>query len=131
MVSVRGPADQATVSLRFEDAGQAFWWLLSPHAVGHIVKATLSRRAVIEGNPLLFLWFFGLTRIVIPVNRQRPLRRPLPDHLLAPDPGSRVYGDITHEPAVTRLDPGWTNAVEQSRKQTIVRGGEGEPMPTF
>ena len=44
VMSVRGPAEESTVSLWFADAGQAFWWLLSPHAVGHIVKATLKRR---------------------------------------------------------------------------------------
>jgi hypothetical protein len=131
VASRRGPATEATVSLCFESAGQGFWSLLSPNAVGHIVKATLNRRAVIEGNPLVFLWFYGLTRIVMPINRQRPLRRPLPDHLLAPNPVSRVNTYITREPAVSHLDPNWTNAVEQSRKQTIVRGGDGEPMPAF
>ena len=30
VMSVRGPAERSTVSLWFADAGQAFWWLLSP-----------------------------------------------------------------------------------------------------
>jgi hypothetical protein len=55
VASHQGPASQATVSLRFESAAQGFWSLLSPNAVGHIVKATLSRRAVMEG-PLRPPW---------------------------------------------------------------------------
>jgi hypothetical protein len=101
----------------------------SPKAVGHVVRGLLAGTAVIRWNPVLFLCFYGLTRIVIPVGRQRPLPSPLPGALLAPNPASKVAGFVTREPAVAEIDPGWTNGIEQHRKLAIVQGAAGERIP--
>jgi hypothetical protein len=131
VVSRSGPAPQATVALQFDTAAEGFRALSSPKAVRHIVKALLARMAVIRGNPVLFLWFYGLTRIVIPLGRERPLREPLPGALVAPNPASKVADRITREPAVPEIDPSWTNAIEQRRKMAMVQGVAGEPVPMW
>jgi hypothetical protein len=125
-----GPAPEAaTVALCFASAGQGLRAFSSPRAVGHVVQALLAGTATIRGNPVLFLWFYGLTRIVIPVGRQRPLSSPLPGALLAPNPASKAAGFVTREPARAKIDPGWTNGIEQHRKLAIVQGSAGEAIP--
>jgi hypothetical protein len=102
---------------------------MSPWAVGLIVRACLARKATITGNPVLFLWFFGLIRIVLPVNRQKKLRQPLPGALRAPDPARLADARVTREPAQASIDPAWTGGIVQGRKLAVVMGAAGEPLP--
>jgi hypothetical protein len=39
----------------------------------------------IDGNPVLLLWFHGLTRIVAPIGRSRRPRKPPPVPIRAPE----------------------------------------------
>ena len=68
----------AAVSLCFDNARLGVITLVSPQAVGRIVRALLDRLAEYEGNAVLVLWFFGLTRYVLPLARSKPLPAPLP-----------------------------------------------------
>ena len=126
MTSRPGPAERPAVVLCFESAGLGFVTLLSPRAVGRIVQALLARRATVAGNAVLLLWFYGLTRMVIPYGRQRALREPLPGALRTPDPSSRVAGRITREPPAATLDQQWTAAARQRARMAMLRGVAGE-----
>jgi hypothetical protein len=127
--SVPGRASLPTVALWFESPGFALACLASPWAVGMIVRACLARKAEVTGNPVLFLWFYGLTRVVLPVNRQTKLRRPLPGALLAPDRNRLAYSRVVREPAADTIDPTWAGGVRGQRKLAVVMGAAGEPLP--
>ncbi|MGH9000887.1 MAG: hypothetical protein ACRDY7_16015 [Acidimicrobiia bacterium] len=130
MVSRPGPAAPTTptVALCFDTAADGFRCLSSPKAVGLVVKSLLARTAEVSGNPVLFLWFYGLTRIVVPIGRTGPLPGYLPGDFTLPDPHSKVHGRITREPAVSEIDPAWTDAIAARRTMVMVRGVAGEPF---
>lgn len=129
--SCPGPAAAPSVALTFDTGWQGARALASPKAVGVIVKATLARTATITGNPALLLWFYGLTRVVVPLGRTAPLADPLPGALAAPDPASRVWDRIPRLPAVDAIDPAWSEGVAARRTLAQVRGVAGEPLPHF
>jgi hypothetical protein len=131
MASRRGPAPDPSVTVRFESAWHAVACLLSTRCVGRIHAALLARRATVTGNIVLLLWFYPLTRLVIPYSRQRPLRAPLPGTLPAPDPSSRVAARTVREPAVAALDPAWAGAAERRATMAIMRGARGERIPMW
>jgi hypothetical protein len=131
MASRRGAAPNSSVALRFESAWVAVGCLLSRRCVGRIHTALLTRRATVTGNTVLLLWFYPLTRLVIPYARRRPLRSPLPGVIAAPDPSSRVAGRTVREPAVAEVDPAWTGAVERRDTMAIARGARGERIPMW
>jgi len=127
MISRPGAAvGRPSVALCFESAGLGFFTLLSPRAVGGIVRALLARRATVSGNAVLLLWFYGLTRMVFPLGRQRRLREPLSGAACAPDPSSRVAGRISREPSAAVLDPQWTAAIRQRARMAMLQGVAGE-----
>jgi hypothetical protein len=59
--------------------------LLSPRAIGRIVEGMNTGEVRIDGNPVLLLWFHGLTRIVAPIGRSRRPRRPAPVPIRTPE----------------------------------------------
>lgn len=126
-----GVAAQPTLSLCFDTALQCLVTLLSPYAVGRIVHALLARSATYQGNAVFVLWFFGLTRFVLPIGRQRPLAVPLPDAFIAPNPHSNVSERIVREPARAALDANWPMAHQQYKKMAMTRGCAGEPIPMW
>lgn len=127
MQSRRGRAPgQADVSVEFDTGVLGVACLARPDAVGQIYEGMLDRRITVEGNPVLLLWFYGLTRIVLPLGRQRPMKEPLPGALLEPDHASAVAGRITREPAAAALDPAWAGALERRAQMVMVRGCNGE-----
>ena len=130
-VSRRGPAAEPTIALRFDSASLGLLCLLSPHSVGRIVRALQAERATVRGNPVLLLWFYGLTRVVIPYARQRRVGTPLPNTYSAPDPAGLVAGRIIREPAAARLDPSWTGAVNQRARMAMLRVAAGETIPMW
>jgi hypothetical protein len=113
VVSRAGRAPSAAVSVNFETSRLGFLSLSAPDAVGRIVKLLLARRATVAGNPVLLLWFYGLTRHVIPLGRQRPLKHPLPGA------------------AAANLDPEWRAAQDQAAKVPMVRAVAGEEIPRW
>jgi hypothetical protein len=129
IVSRRGPAPGAGLKVRFDTAGHGFRALVDPHPVRQVVKGMLAERITVEGNASLLLWFHGLTRIVVPIGRQRPRHDPLPGALLAPDPQSRVSGLVTREPVAEALDPEWTAAAAARATLVNLRAQTTEPVP--
>jgi hypothetical protein len=105
--------------------------LASPHAVGKIVHALLEGGANYQGNGVLVLWFFALTRYVLPTGLIRPLRDPLPDSYVAHNPKSAVASRITREPEATELDPEWIDVHRLRAKMCMIRGSAGESVPMW
>ena len=126
----RSPAQ----ALRFPSSGQALRVLLSPRCIGEIVDGLQNGTIRLQGSLFLTFWFFGLTRKLAPIGRENGRREtgprgPLPDRYVQHDPRANGSEQIIIEPAVTQLDPHWTNAWEQRAKLLIVRATTGEPMP--
>lgn len=128
VTSCPGWADSPDVRLCFDNARLGLRTLVSPHAVGRIVRALLDRSAEYEGNAVLVLWFFGLTRFVLPIARTAPLRTPLPDAYLQHDPRSRVAARIVREPETDTLDPNWHAAHQAHARMVMIRGSAGESV---
>lgn len=127
MVSRSGAAPSSpTVLLHFASARQGLLALASPHAVGKIVQALLEGGAVYRGNATLVLWFFCLTRFVLPIGKTGALREPLPDAHVAPNFDSAVAGRITREPPATELDPTWRDAHARRAQMAMIRGSAGD-----
>jgi hypothetical protein len=123
-----GRADKPDVGLCFDNARLGLVTLISPHAVGRIVHALLERSAEYEGNAVLVLWFFGLTRFVLPIGRTAPLPTPLPDAYAQHDPNSRVAVRIVREPVADELDPSWLAAHRARAGMMMIRGSAGESV---
>lgn len=128
MTTRSGPGADPTLTLTFASAGGGFRALSSPAAVRHIVTAMLGRRAEVRGNAVLLLWFYGLTRTVVPLGRERRLRDPLPDGFTAPDPRSQVADRITRSAPADALDPAWEAAVTAHQKMAMPRACAGRPV---
>jgi hypothetical protein len=117
-----GPTD---LTITFKTAWLGFSTLIRTDAVGKIVRLALADRVRYTGNAGYALWFWGLTRMVLPLGRQRPDREVLPGALLAPDPASKVAGRIVREPVATELDPTWTPAHSARAEMAMVQGYNG------
>jgi hypothetical protein len=117
-----GPTD---LTITFRTAMLGFRTLLRTDAVGRIVQLALADRVRYTGNAGYALWFWGLTRMVLPLGRQRPDRDVLPGALTAPDPASKVAGRITREPVATELDPAWTAAHAARAQMAMVQATNG------
>jgi hypothetical protein len=117
-----GPTD---LTITFRTAWLGFRTLLRTDAVGAIVRLALADRVRYTGNAAYALWFWGLTRMVLPLGRQRPDKQTLPGALTAPDPASKVTGRIHREPVATELDPAWTAAHSARAEMTMVAGYNG------
>ena len=128
LTSRAGAALAPTLNLCFDNAQLGLVTLLSPHAVGKIVHALLARTAEYQGNAVLVLWFFGLTRFVLPIGRSARLRVPLPDAYVTPSLAGPVAARIVREPSVTALDPAWHRAHQQRAKLVMIRGSAGDPV---
>jgi hypothetical protein len=129
VTSRTGLALAPTLSLCFDNARQGCITLASPHAVGRIVRALLEGTAEYQGNAVLLLWFYGLSRFVLPIGRTGRLRVVPPDAYVAPNLDSKVAGRIVREPPTTALDPTWTLAHQQRAKMVMIRGSAGESVP--
>lgn len=123
-----GAAEGSDVSLCFDNARLGLKTLLSPHAVGRIVHALLERDAEYHGNAVLVLWFFALTRYVLPVGRTAAQPQALPGAYVEHDPHSRVATRIVREAVTAELDPAWRAAHVQRARMVMPRGSAGEPV---
>lgn len=127
--SRRGTAQGgADLAVRFDTALLGFLTLARTDAIGKVVRLIHQGRVTYTGNAVYVLWFWSLTRMVLPLGRERRQRAPLPGSLLAPDPSSAVADRITREPATDVLDPAWTDAHIAHRRIPLVRGSNGEDV---
>lgn len=131
VTSRTGPTIAPTLNLCFDNARQGCITLASPRAVGRVVHALLEGTAEYHGNAVLLLWFYGLTRFVLPLGRTGRLRVAPPDAYVAPNLGSKVAGRIVREPPTTELDPTWKLAHQQRAKMVMIRGSAGESVPMW
>jgi len=128
-VSHSGKADAPDVALRFHSSWQALRCLLSTRTVDKIIDGRLNGTIEMTGSAFVILWFWGLTRKFVKLGRERQPRHPLPGAYLAHDPASNGAETILIEPALTRLDPAWTDAWRARSTLFMVRACTGEPVP--
>lgn len=118
-------------SVRFGRAWDGIRALVSTRTVAHIVEGMNYGDTRLDGNPVLLLWFHGLTRTVLPIgSSRRPRTRHLPP-IKARDPERHApwSARITREPVLDELDPTWTAAWQARAKLLQVRAPAGEPLP--
>lgn len=121
----RAPADLAVT---FDTAMLGFLTLIRTDAIGAVVRLLQKRRVTYTGNAAYVLWFWGLTRMVLPLGRERRDHVPLPGALLAPDPAGKATDRITREPVTDTLDPAWHEGHLAQSKMPLVRGSRGEDV---
>jgi hypothetical protein len=123
-----GSPHTADHTLRFTSSREALRVLASPDAVDRLADALYRETAHIEGHPLIPVWFFSLMRTFVPIGRATQSHRALPGAYLTHDPASNGDEEIIIEPAVSQLDPRWTNAWSARAKLWIIRGANGEVL---
>ncbi len=123
-----GRAEAPDLAVRFTSNSQALRDLTSPRAVERVLGGPIHGAVRLDGSPLIFIWFHGLLRKVLPIGPESAARRALPGAYLAHDPASNGVEQITIEPAVRQLDPDWTAAWNSRAKLSIVRGASGDPL---
>ena len=123
-----GQVSSPTLNLVFCNAYLGFITLISPRACGKIVHALLQGNAEYEGNAVLLLWFFGLTRFVLPIGRTKPLQAEPPQAYIAPSDTVKVAAQTIREPAVSELDPAWSMAHQRRSQMAMLRVAAGEPV---
>jgi hypothetical protein len=118
------------VTLRFGSARDGLRTLLSPRAVGRLVEGMNRGATRIDGNPVLILWFWGMTRIVAPIGVTRRPRRPGPFPVRDGDGTTEPYAArIVREPPVRELARDWPAAWAAREKLLHARGAEGARLP--
>ncbi len=129
MRAPRRPTAEAEVVLRFGSAREGLMTLLSPRAVGRIVEGMNTGDTRIDGNPVLALWFYGMTRIVAPIGSTRRPRKPAPVPLRLPETGAPYARRIITEPATRELSRDWPKAWAARAKLRQLRGPDGDKLP--
>lgn len=102
---------------------------LSTRVVGHFVDGMNDGRLRVEGNPIVMLWFHGLTRIVAPIGRSRRPRKPIPVTLRGPEYDAPWARRIIREPSVRELSREWPEAWAAREKLLQLRAPAGERLP--
>jgi hypothetical protein len=129
MTLPRHPAEDAECTLSFPTAREGLRALLSPRAIGRIVEGMNTGEVRIEGNPVLLLWFHGLTRIVAPIGSTRRPRRPAPVPIRTPERAAPYARRIIREPPVAELSRDWPQAWAAREKLLQIRAAAGERLP--
>lgn len=125
----RRSAEQAECTLIFPTAREGLRALLSPQAIGRIVEGMNTGETRIDGNPVLLLWFHGLTRIVAPIGSTRRPRRPAPVPIRMPERDAPYAKRIIREPPVAELSRDWPQAWAAREKLLQIRAAAGERLP--
>ena len=125
----RSGTGAVTCALRFRTGGRALVTLLSPRRVGRIVDGMNDGSIRIDGNPVLILYFHGLTRVVAPIGRSRQPRRIPPIELRTPERQAPWAARIVREPAVDELSREWPAAWAAREKLLQLRGPDLDPLP--
>jgi hypothetical protein len=121
-----GSPNTADHTLRFTSSREALRVLASPDAVDRLAEGLYRETAYIEGHPLIPVWFLSLMRTFVPIGRATENHQALPGAYLTHDPASNGNETIIIEPAVSQLDPRWTNAWSARAKLWIIRGANDE-----
>jgi hypothetical protein len=129
MTLPRRPAQRPGCALIFPTAREGVRALLSPRAIGRIVEGMNTGDVRIDGNPVLLLWFHGLTRIVAPIGRSRRPRRPAPVPIRTPERDAPYARRIIREPPVSELSRDWPQAWAAREKLLQLRAPAGERLP--
>lgn len=118
-------------TVRFGSARDGLRALLSTRTVAHIVEGMNYGDTRLEGNPLLLLYFHGLTRTVVPIgSTRRPRLWQLPPiKVREPERHAPWAARITREPVLDQLDPTWQAAWEARAKLLQLRAPNGEQLP--
>jgi hypothetical protein len=125
----RHAAERAECTLIFPTARVGLRTLLSRRTVGRLVQDMNMGGTRIDGNPVLMLWFHGLTRIVAPIGSTRRPRRPVPVPVRAPERNAPWARRIIREPPVHELSRDWPEAWAARQKLLQLRAPEGERLP--
>lgn len=125
----RSPTRGADCALVFPTARAGLRALLSRRTIGRIVDGVNFGDTRIEGNPVLLLWFHGLTRIVAPIGSTRRPRRPAPVPVRTPERDAPYARRIIREPPVTALSREWPQAWAARAKLLQIRAAAGERLP--
>jgi hypothetical protein len=125
----RHPVERAECTLIFPTARVGLRTLLSRRTVGRLVEGMNTGGTRIDGNPVLMLWFHGLTRIVAPIGSTRRPRRPAPVPVRAPERNAPWARRIIREPPVRELSRDWPEAWAARQKLLQLRAPEGERLP--
>jgi hypothetical protein len=129
MTLPRRRVERAECALIFPTARDGVRALLSPRAIGRIVEGMNTGEVRIDGNPVLLLWFHGLTRIVAPIGRSRRPRKPAPVPVRTPARDAPYARRIIREPPVSELSRDWPQAWAAREKLLQIRAAAGEPLP--
>ena len=129
LTAPRHAVDDAECTLIFPTAREGLRALLSARAIGRIVEGMNTGDTRIEGNPVLLLWFHGLTRIVAPIGRSRRPRRPAPVPVRTPERDAPYASRIIREPPVAELSRDWPQAWAAREKLLQIRAAAGERLP--
>jgi hypothetical protein len=125
----RHPAQRAECTLTFPTARVGLRIVLSRRTIGRLVEDTNFGGTRIDGNPVLMLWFHGLTRIVAPIGSTRRPRRPAPVPVRAPERNAPWAKRIIREPPVRELSRDWPEAWAARQKLLQLRAPAGERLP--
>ena len=125
----RHPAQRAECTLTFPTARIGLRILLSRRAIGRLVEDMNFGGTRIDGNPVLMLWFHGLTRIVAPIGSTRRPRRPAPVPIRAPERNAPWARRIIREPPARELSRDWPEAWAARQKLLQLRASAGERLP--
>jgi hypothetical protein len=130
MTLPRGPVGNAECTLIFPSAREGLRALLSSRAIGRIIEGVHVGGTRIEGNPVLLLWFHGLTRIVAPIGSTRRPRRRERVHVpvRSPEYDLPYSRRIVREPVVDRLTGEWPQAWVARSKLLQIRCVTGEEI---
>jgi hypothetical protein len=125
----RQPAHGAECTLTFPTARVGLRILISRRTIGRLVEDMNFGGTRIDGNPVLMLWFHGLTRIVAPIGSTRRPRRPAPVPVRAPERNAPWARRIIREPPVRELSRDWPEAWAARQKLLQLRAPAGERLP--
>jgi len=129
MTLPRRPVGPAECTLIFPTARVGLRTLVSRRTIGRIVEGMNFGDTRIEGNPVLLLWFHGLTRIVAPIGSTRRPRRPGSVPVRAPEHDAPYARRIVREAGVGELSRDWPLAWAARAKLHQIRVTTGEGIP--
>jgi hypothetical protein len=125
----RDDVQSADCTLTFPTARMGLRILISRRTIGRLVEDMNFGGTRIDGNPVLMLWFHGLTRVVAPIGSTRRPRRPAPVPIRVPERDAPWAKRIIREPPVAELSRDWPEAWAAREKLLQIRAANGERLP--
>jgi hypothetical protein len=127
----RHPAQRADCTLSFPTARVGLRVLISRRTIGRLVDDMNYGGTRLDGDPVLMLWFHGLTRIVAPIGSTRRPRTPAPVPIRATELDAACGMGGTNPPRAA--DAGAQSRLAASlggpRKASQLRAPAGERLP--